>query len=313
MHIDAVLLQVIGKGLLDVKNHAIEPGVLQNQAIQDFVHISRFLNGAVEVGGKPIDAPIGGDPTHLSETLIIPIVVIAAELHFEALQPIPLYPIGQKNGIPVIGFRAGEFGFVQKILSPNEVPGHELFRCGAYEIVFWELALKRDLGILGRFQVRGEIPIHKLSVVCIVNSAFMQNTVSVVKSDIEGRTANQSRQPGHWLGSFSPGIGLIQQVDKYVILEGMADLHRVARYSEILPGPGQLDCELFEQVMPLLPTDGAWPDPLDIDRGFAPSHGGSARRGFDSNLHSGASYVSGGLWAKLQRDSCLDGQEIECC
>jgi hypothetical protein len=228
VYIDRVLLQVIGKGLLDVEDHAIDSGMLQDQAVQDLVHICRFLNGAVEIGGKPIDAQIDTYVTRLSKTLVVPVVVVTPKLDLQTLQPIPLYPIGQEYGVPVIGFGAGEFGFVQKILSPNEVPGHELSRCGPYEVVLRKLARKRDLGILGRFQVRGEIPTHKLSVIGFVNRAFMKNTVSVMKGDVEGRAAYQSRQPGHWLGSLSLGIRLIHQVGKYLILEGMADLHRMA-------------------------------------------------------------------------------------
>ena len=54
VHVDPVRFEVVGERLLDVEDHAVEPGMLAHQAIEDLIDVSRLVHRAVEVGCQPV-------------------------------------------------------------------------------------------------------------------------------------------------------------------------------------------------------------------------------------------------------------------
>ena len=65
MDVDPVRLQVIRERLLDVEEHPVEPRCSAHQAVEDRVDIGGVADGAVEVGGEPVDPSSIGDPADL--------------------------------------------------------------------------------------------------------------------------------------------------------------------------------------------------------------------------------------------------------
>jgi hypothetical protein len=185
-----MLLQVIGEGLFDVQNHAVDPGVLEDQSIEHIVDILRVFDSAVEIRREPINPELNGNSAYVREALIVPVVIVATKLDLEAFESVTLDPIGQQNGIAVFGFVSCKLGFSYRVLSADKMPDRKVPRRGAYEKLFREISLERNPRVLRRLQKRGEIPVHELTIVRLISSAFVQIPVSVVKRDVEGRTAN---------------------------------------------------------------------------------------------------------------------------
>ncbi len=80
VRVNTVTFQVVWKGLLHIKQHAVQAGMFVAQAIKNFIHVSRLGDGAVEVSCQPIHIVCNGDITDAHHARIIPLCVIAAQL-----------------------------------------------------------------------------------------------------------------------------------------------------------------------------------------------------------------------------------------
>ena len=84
MDVDPVGFQVVGEGLLHVKDDRVDPGVLQHEPVQDGVHVGRVSDRAVEVRREPVDILGEGDLPDRDEPRVVPAGVVPGELHLEA-------------------------------------------------------------------------------------------------------------------------------------------------------------------------------------------------------------------------------------
>ena len=109
--INLVSLQIVRKRLFDVENHAVNAGLLDHQPVQHVVNISRFRDGAVVIRGQPIHSLLDRDAPHGKQSLVIPLVVIATQLHLQTFQSIAPNPVRQERRIAIIRNGAVDFIF----------------------------------------------------------------------------------------------------------------------------------------------------------------------------------------------------------
>ena len=177
--IDAVALQVIREGLLHIKQHAVQARMFVAQAVQDFIHVGRLGDGAVEVRRQPIDIVRHGNPAYAHHARIVPLCVITTQLDLQAIEPISLDPVGQQHRVTVIRLAAGEVVLLQRIHSAHQMPSRQLPRCIQIQVVDGVLALKRY--IRRRLQIIRQRTVHELCIIRRVNIHPVQLPVGIVQ------------------------------------------------------------------------------------------------------------------------------------
>ncbi len=107
------------------------------------------------------------------------------------------------------------------------------------------------------------------------------------------------------------GVEVGEELGENMELEVVADFEGVAGMAQSEPSVGEVFGEAFEGVMALGIGEGAGPDPLDAQRGFAPAFGFIALVVGDAESDAGAGDGGQCFRAELERDAGSDRQEIE--
>ena len=110
MHVDLVSLEVVWERLLDIEDLGVGEGLVDKELVEDVVDVGGIRYGAVEVGGKPIDVEPVGNGANGSEPVVVPVGVVAAKLHFEAVETIAGDPVLEVHGVSVVGFVSSQIG-----------------------------------------------------------------------------------------------------------------------------------------------------------------------------------------------------------
>src|SRR6267142_622796 len=144
------------------------------------------------------------------------------------------------------------------------MPSRQTFRPAREEKIAGIFALKRNLPLVGWAKKMGQVAVHELRVVRFVRWQVMQIAVGIMEGKIEGRAANQGRQPGHRLlaSSMAP-VESFQPSPQDRLLKLMSEFNRMSSGPDAGPEFGQLDAKLFQGFMPFLVWAVVRPDPLD--------------------------------------------------
>jgi len=90
--------------------------------------------------------------------------------------------------------------------------------------------------------------------------------------DQRNRIEHQRRKPRHRLGvGTQSGVRALQQIRENVLLEIVADFHRMTLRVEPSPRPREFAAEIAEHPRSLRERQRAWPHPLGAERRFAPA------------------------------------------
>ena len=201
VHVDPVRLEVVGERLLDVEDHAVEARLLVAQPVEDLVDVGRIGDRAVEVGGQPVHAVLDrrSRPTRTSR-VVVPGRVVAAQLDLQAVQAVALDPVGQQHRIAVAAAR-------RRSVRPGPARSRPPTRCQARSWLGGAAtrksagipAAKRDRRAVGGLEEGRQVAAQELGRVGLVDRALMQLPEGIVQGEVEGRAADQRRQPGHRL------------------------------------------------------------------------------------------------------------------
>ncbi len=135
--------------------------MLRHQAVEDRVDIRGLVDRAIEVGGQPVDAsPRSAICPTLTQPVVVPREVVAAQLDLQALQAVAANPVAQEDRIAVVGLGAGQL--VRRRSGPcrrsgarpgwsRPEPGQELLGISPGE---------RHVGARGRREEMGEVVVH---------------------------------------------------------------------------------------------------------------------------------------------------------
>ena len=303
--VDAVGLQVVREGLLHVEDHAVEPGVLVPQPVEDPVDVGRLGDRAVEVGRQPVDAVVDTDLADPDEAPVVPGLVGAAQLHLQALEPVAADPVGQQHRVAVVGLVPGQLVRRQRVEAAHEVPGGQPpERPGGEEVPRVE-AGEVDARI--RLEEAGQVGVEVPGVVGLVDRAPAEAAEGVVEGQVEGGAAHPRRQQRHLEGIAAELLQDRRQPE----LEGVPHLEGVSPDLEAAPGGDQPGGEGDQGLVALLVGLLGGPDPLHAQGRLPPPCGSAAVGGNHLQADPGHGDAGGGLRAELQRHPGLHRQEVE--
>lgn len=310
--IDRMFLEFVGEWLFDVEEHSIKPRVLVAELIEHGGDVARIGDGAVKIGGEPLDIFVEGDLADFNQPVVIPGGVVAAEFYFQAFQAVALDPVGEENGVAIFGLRAGEFGRIKEVKAANKVPGAELRGWAFGKEVGGVTSAERNLGAGGGGEKFLEVAVEEVGGVGAVGGTAEEIAEGVMDGNVEEGAADEGGEPGNRLGPCSfVAVEIIKHGAEDLFLEVPADFERVSPALELSPGLGQTDREIFKDGVALFVREFAGPDPLNAQRCFAPAGGTSAMAVFDRDFGTSARDGGGGFGAELEWDAGLDREEIE--
>ena len=310
-HVDAVFLEIVGEGLLDVENHVEDLRLLGSEPVENLVHVARLLDRAVEVGGEPGAAPCEGEPPDAHQAVVVPGSVVAAQLDHQKAQAIALDPVRQQHRVAVIGLGTIELGGIEQVFAAHEVPGRQARWSLGDEVISWIFSLENGLRPVRVDQEIRQVPAHEVAVVGLVDVDFVQDAVGIVKCQVKERAADQRREPGHGLGVSPRLVEGLKLRDQHLLLEIPAEFHRMAATGIFRPSLRQQFGELFQRRMALAVGQRARPDPLNAQRRLAPAGRRTAGAIGDCQLDPGAGYTQEGLRPELERHPRLYRQVVE--
>ena len=310
-HVERMALEVVGKGLFDIEEHPEDPRVLAHQAVENFGDVRRIGDGAVEIAAQPVDSRRLCDPPDPREPRVVPSGVVAAQFDLEAFQPVTADPVGQQHGVAVVGFAPVGVLRFQAIAAADQMPGRkDGQRLRAQEIAR-VAAVEGNPRTRGRLQVAGEVAVHPLGAVGVVDGRPVDHAVGVVQRQVEGGVADQRRQPGHGAGRGARAPGRRRQTPQFGVDERLADFQRVPRRVEPRPGGGQGAAEIDQHALARCVRQVGRPDPLHAQRGLSPAHGATATDRLDFQTDARAGDPRQRLHAEFQRHAGLHRQQIE--
>ena len=113
--LNRMLLQLIGKGLLNVEDHAEDAGMVLLESIEDVVDVGRVSDGAVEVGREVRAALANRNLTHANEPLEVPRRLRARQLDLQASQAVSGDPVDERDRLAVVGLTAGAVAVGERV------------------------------------------------------------------------------------------------------------------------------------------------------------------------------------------------------
>ena len=170
-------------------------------------------------------------------------------------------------------------------------------------------------GSLRRILQKGtQITVHELRPIRLIHRTPHQLSKGIMHRDIERRTAHQRRQPGHaFTSDTARRRAAFQQGWQDLLLEVVANFHRMPRPRKLHPSLRQLHAEILQCLRPLGERKRTGPDPRRAQRRFAPALCRLSIAVHHPHLHAGARCLGHNLRAELQRHPRLHGQEIKLC
>ena len=154
-----------------------------------------------------------------------------------------------------------------------------------------------------------QVPVHKIRVVGRVHIHAAQHPVCVVQRDVERRTADQRRQPGHLL--LPVFVEPLQQLGQRFFQKGVTHFQRMPLHIPLAPGLCQLHAELFQRLVPHLVRKVRRPHPLHAQRRLTPAFRGIALPILDPHADPGTSHIGQRFGTELQRHPRLHRQEVK--
>ena len=115
MHVDLVGLDVVWERLVHIEDLGVGERLIDKELVEDVVDVGGIRYGAVEVGGKPVDVEPVGDGADGGESVVVPIGVVAAKLHLEAVETIAGDPVLEVHGVSVVRFVSSQIGGGERI------------------------------------------------------------------------------------------------------------------------------------------------------------------------------------------------------
>lgn len=243
--VDGVGEEVVRKRLLDVEEHSIEAGVFTEEAVEDVVDVGRVVDRAIEVGGEPMGAFFVGDLADFDETRVVQGGVVAAKLHFQAGEAVAEEPVAKEDWVAVSGFRACQFGDVDRVFAADKMPGGEFLKVGVNEEVGGIEAREAEAAPLGGGEVGREVGVHVDFIIGFVHRDIVEDSVGVVKGDVESRGADEGGEPGDGFEALEGAIVVETGVEvrQDSRCEGMADLNGMTGGVKACPGFGEVHAE----------------------------------------------------------------------
>ena len=311
-HVDLMALQVVRERLLDVQDRREGARLVVAQAIQYAVHVLGIAHGAVEVGRQPQHRVARRDGAHRRQALVVPRLVVAAQLHLQRLQAVGADPVLQQRRVAVVGLVAGEVRRGQRVEAAHQVPRHQPAR-RRRQVVARVAAGERRV-----VEERRQIACQVIGAVGGVRRAPHQLAVGVVGRQVEGGGAHQGGEPGDRGVRGARAIGRGKQFRQAAGNEPVADLQRMTGLAGRGPGAGDRLGQVAQRLQPLGVGEAARPHPLHVERRFPPAHGGGPggrRRGVAGGVQldagTGANHLGEHLGAELERYAGRYRQVVE--
>lgn len=115
MHVNLVSLEIVWERLLDIEDLGVGERFVDKEPVEDVVDVGGIRYSAVEVGGKPVDVEPVGNGANGGEPVVVPIGVVAAKLHFEAVETIAGDPVLEVQRVSVVGFVSCQIGGSERV------------------------------------------------------------------------------------------------------------------------------------------------------------------------------------------------------
>ena len=280
-----MLLEIIGKGLLDIQDAVEDRRLLRLETVEHIAYIRRFFHSAVEIRGQVFDILFQCDTTNADNPLVIPGCVVSGQLDLEVFQPIAIDPVLQKDGVRIPRFLAGQVVHGQRILAADEMARGDRGRrlAARHEILLRIPALKLGavfLRIIGR-----QIPIHVLGVEAVEHGNLVELSIRVIERQIERRAAHQRRQIRHLLRLGTICVLFGQAFAKPRLEKMRADLHRMADGGFLPPCRAQRRAKGAHPLHARFLGQLARPAPCGGQRRFAVSAGGAPILALQGHAH----------------------------
>ena len=288
----------------------IDVRVVGEETVQDVVDVIDCLDGAVEVCTQPHGVVFDADLSNADDAVVIPSGFLSGEFDFEAGDAVALYPVGEDHGIAVVGFIACAFRVVEEVVAAYGMPCGQAVWARADEVVFGIVAGERE--VFGGFEVVGEVGVHEVCVVRVVDVGVVAYAISVVEGEVVCRCTDERGEAGHVARGFSLFVVEVrQEVGEDVFLECVADFYGMAGGGDICPGASDFEAEVFHGGFP----DGIrevwrWPCPGRAQGCFSPAASGVAQPVFDVDADSYAGDAVELFGAKAIGYARLDGEEV---
>lgn len=244
--VDVMFFEVVGEGLFDVEEHAVDAGVVVAEVVEDGVDVLGVGDGAVEVGGEPVGVVFDGELADVDDALGVPLLVVAAEFDFEAVEAVGLDPLFEGDGVVVVGFVAGEVVGGEGVEAADEVPCGECFGWRLQEEVVKEFVFEGDGGVGGGGEEGGEVAIHVVAVVGGVGVLLVGVAVGIVEGLVEDRAADECGEVGHVLFGGEVGVVLFGEFGEDLFLEVVAEFEGVAGCFVLGVCVGEFDAEFLQ-------------------------------------------------------------------
>ena len=309
-HVDPVLLQVVRERLLDVQDRCVRARLTVAQTVQDTVHVLGIVHRAVEVRRQPPHRVARGDCPDRGQALVVPRLVVAAQLHLQGLQAIGPDPVFQQRRVAVVELLAGKVGRRQRVEAAHQVPRQQPARRRGQVIAGVAPGERRIV------EQRRQVSRQVIGAVGRVRRAVHQLAVRVVGRQVEGGGAHQGGKPRDSGLRRARAVGLGQQSREVRGDEPMADLHGVAGPIVVGPGAGNRLGQPAQRRQALGVGEAARPHPLHVQGRLPPADGGLSGRdgvagGVQLHARAGADHLGEHLGAELERYAGRYRQVVE--
>ncbi len=261
----------------------------------------------LKVRRQPGDAFLARDRPDLHHAVVVPGLVVAAELDLEAVEAVPADPVAQQHGITVVRLLSVEVRRIDRVEPADEVPDGKFFRSLLHEEVH------RILPAEGRVALEkvGEVTREEFGSVSLVDRSFVEAAVGIVHGDVEERETDEGGEVGQvGLGAAVRIEGFLQRVEA-VLDEVVPEFHRVARGAPGWEVAGDREGEVLQGGEAFLVGDRRRPHPRDRKGCFAPAIRRLAVHPLDHDPHPRAGDRVKHLGPELQGNPHRDGEEIE--
>jgi hypothetical protein len=185
-HVEAVLFEFVGERLFDIKEHPINAWVGVAQAVENVINVDGVVDGAIEIGGQPVDVADGGDGANPHEPIKIPRGVVAAQFDLKTFQAVVPNPVIEENRKTILELLGWGIGLLEEVQTTYEMPGDESRTRGWEEEVDRVCSFERHVSFGRRLQVCTQIAVKELRGVSLIDGAVMQPAERVVRREVEG-------------------------------------------------------------------------------------------------------------------------------
>ena len=250
--------------------------------------------------------------SHLQEAAVVPRLVRAAQLDFQAGEPVTPHPVAQQDRVAVVRLAPVQLGRLDRIQPPDQVPRRQLVMAGPQEVLGVPVH-ERHAAAGRRREVAAQVVIQVAPVVGRVRRHSVQHAERVVQCQVERRGTHQRGEPRHAGCRLPVAIDPLDQGRQPLLQERVPHLQRVPGEPCIAPVGRDQQAQIAHQVVPLLVGQLARPRPLHAERRLTPSHRLATRGVLHLQGHAHTGHGDQRFGAKLQRHPRRHRQQVHSC